>query len=475
MYGSVLSFTTPNAAPPSAPTSALASSRLIRFAKRTVSGIAILACIAVQSISTSALAQGTQHFTALLNGDYQAFHWVPAYLSRVYVSRALTILGQRCADPSLPRGTHVDAISYMAQPHYEKHGLAGLAVSQLANADLVRFTSGVEVEKDVAWLVEQSSCAGAKYRDWVTHAKRFLSDPRLAGPLPTVAPSCEQYSGQPQTCQCFVRSFDMEATPVTRRTFLDARSALEGFQKTLADGNFALRAEYKCAEMPALFRPETMVALHDGANQPDDGQRLKEGVYRAEWRKTETGVGLDVGRWTISRLGDWRYEFKRTSDGKTLRGIGILSGRQVTAYFGQPTPASYTLSEDGTLRTPGRDGGHQYLIPPFSEANAATCAALKQKIEAYRVAGNRDFLIAILRKDHDNLCPQSSAPTADPVPVSPPNVGVESALQPDRHRSATPQQCARLQSDIERFRGDPRRAHNLAILEKRYAEWCAGR
>lgn len=112
------------------------------------------------------------------------------------------------------------------------------------------------------------------------------------------------------------------------------------------------------------------------------------------------------------------------------------------------------------------------------DKNIALAACPPTNTQALAIASNSPTAMAPAAVPPEGTAATPS-PVSSPRPVEVaaplPNGPVPSPPQPSRRGDATPQQCSRLQSDIGRFRGDPRSARNLAILEKRYADWCAGR
>jgi hypothetical protein len=289
------------------------------------------------------------------------------------------------------------------------------------------FLARADGKSDFNSIHQQLGCARSTHSDWITNGKKALADPRVAGPLPEVRRACEAHSSAStgDDCPCFGVGYDMQASPARRRQFLDAETPLKGLQATLADRDFAMRVAYKCPTTPNFFRPELMVQIPPHASQSDDEHRLVDGLYGINALNVTYDPG-NHGTYTITRTGNWRYEFRWQKGPIVSRDpVGYLSadGKQVTVYSGEPQPRTFQVVDKGILQ--GQVSGYQVEL----------------------------VHVSILTRRRDPRSPSQSG----------------------RERDATPQQCERLKMDIERFRGDPRRTRTLAILEKRYADWCAAR
>jgi hypothetical protein len=250
----------------------------------------------------------------------------------------------------------------------------------------------------------------------------MLSDPRLAGPLIGLERACEAAGQSNRDCACFDEAYDMQSSPAQRRRFLDAQPPLQGFQQTLDDADFATRVAIRCSSTPNFFAAATMEQPPPHAGQSDDAHRLREGEY--DIKPLNDPYRRMHGTYLVRRTANWRYEFKFQGAGGNHIGYLSSDGKQVTLYVGKPNPRMFQVMEDGTLRT--LDGDNR-----FDLVHASARAPL---------------------------------PKRERMPVPTPG-----------KTQADPRQCTRLEVDIERARADPRRAHVLAILEKRHADWCAGR
>jgi hypothetical protein len=362
-----------------------------------------------------------QYFEALRQGQFTSFDSQSAYRIRVYVQGLFASYEKRCPDEAPNYRIPWDLVAYGLKPVNSAWGTGGSVFSlELAARDTAFFTLA-DAERDMASVVSASSCALSVHRGWIDQAKKVLSEPRLAGPLSGLQQACEAAGQHNAGCVCFDEAYDMQSSPAQRRRFLEAQTPLQGFQQTLHDADFATRVAIKCPSTPNFFAAAIVEKAPAHANEPDDAHRLREGEYdikplRAADRRMH-------GTYLVRRTGNWRYEFKFLGRGGNHIGYLSNDGKQLTLYVGMPLPRTFEINDDGTMRT--LDGENRFDLV-HSSARAS-------KLPVPRV------------------------PEQGPAP------------------KANPQQCARLRSDIERFRANPRGANTLAILEKRYADWCTDR
>jgi hypothetical protein len=365
-----------------------------------------------------------QFFTSLRAGQFAAFDNVQAVYIRFYAKSLFHAYEQRCPDTAPKYNIPWDLVAYVATPPHPSHDSAAyLYLAAMTKIDEATFAR-MDGKRDIDSLVDASRCSASVHSGWMNQAKKMLSDPRIAGPLPEMNKVCEAHRwSSDEDCACFALAYDMQSTPAKRRVFIDAAAPLQGLQKTLNDSDFATRVAIKCSGTPNYFRPGLMAQAPPHANQIDDNHRLAEGAYRIKTTQLDT---IDRGGFTITRIANWRYQLTWKKLLKVSEQIGILSndGKELTVYRGEPQPVTFRVLENGTLR--GVGANVQFDIVPISA---------------------------------DQPAPRTTVP-------QPPNRS---------DNSASTEQCARLQRDIDRFRGNPRSASNLAILEKRYASWCAGR
>lgn len=398
-----------------------------RFFERSTRWIAIAISLVLGAPSVSHGASG-EFFTPLRAGQFEPFDNLPAYHIRVYVKTLFATYKSLCPDTAPKYEQPWDLAAYLMTPADSSHGSDKSLYSILnTQRDKVLFAR-LDGASDIKWMVQQSGCPASVHQDWMTQARKLMSDPKLAGPLPGAGEACNAHRTRDDDCKCFATAFDMQSSPLRRRQFLEALSPLQGLQQTLQDSDFAIRVEYKCATTPNFFRAELTTPVPPHANFPDDRYRLIEGIYRVRLRPGMPDV-LDRGTYSITRTDNWRYALK-WQKGVSMRMLnGILSsdGKELKVYGGGPQPSVYGVLADGRLR--GLEANNQLDLVP------------------------------------------ASAEPAEPIRNGP-GRSTESAKNP--HGKASAQQCIRLQRDIDRFKGDPRRAQGLAILEQRYAQWCAG-
>lgn len=382
--------------------------------------------------SSASLAAGTpgEFFVPLQTGQFAAFDRMPAYQIRTYVKAALATYEKQCPETAPKYEIPWDLVAYINTPADRARGQAGAFMMMAVALQMGKFEVQANGGNDVKWLIEKAGCALSEHQDWINHGLTLLSDPRLAGPVPEARKMCEKrHTPDIKECPCFALGFDMEASPERRRQFLDDESPINGLNVTMADPDFAALVGYKCPATPMFGSPwvSTPTPTSPKAEISDENHRLFEGTYSVR-RPELKDQSIYRGSATITRIDHWRYAFQWHGSPNNPKGTGTLSstGVEFTLVMGSSRPFIFAVLPDGTLQGKGRDNAYE-LVPVDASAP--------------------DFV-------------------PPPSPPSRPTL---------RSTASSPEQCARLTSDIEKLRGSPhpRAADGIARLEAQFKFWCS--
>ncbi|MDN5753669.1 MAG: hypothetical protein L0H15_10390 [Nitrosospira sp.] len=336
----------------------------------------------------------------------------------------LSTFHNRC--PAIPLSaleSTKDALVYLVQPADSSHSLDGSYFRLGVVTEDKLFVERADGAEDADRLYHSRGCSKPKHQRWMENAERMLSDPAIAGPLPSAGDICKQYrENSAQDCTCFARSFDMESSPSKRHHLLASLTALGGMQEALRDGNFAARAAYKCprGSIPNFFRTALADASPSNADQPDDQQRLLEGTYRVQGKK---GFREYSGVCIVTRLGNWQYRFTWDIGGKTRTGIGNYTGRTIAVEYGTPHPAVYSVLTNGSMRATLSDGFEQLSFsgePPTGvepgirsqqdDVREAQCAQLALQLDRFGARPALRGAVEVLTNQYTQKCGSNPPP-----------------------------------------------------------------
>lgn len=392
---------------------------------------AVLTLAACMTSSSWARAPGP-YFASLQSGNAAAFDNVPVLMIRMYLNTALATYVKACpeAAPSYKRPWDLAAYVMKVPPQQGGPNLALLPFLALEAKKMEAWTAGPgNAENDVLRFMEQSTCNAAAQRAWADNIKAFAQDPRIAGPFPQAQALCEESGASASLCACFAMSYDMEATPAERRRVLEGQPSIEGMRATLRNDYLSARVTYKCEASPPITSPDT-----EYLQTSDEQHRLHEGIYRMHFPLARTP---STATCTLSRQRAWLYALNCSS----LVGASRLSNSGDTLwvhYRGSKPDELYRLLADGTLRLQSKNPRVALDLIP-----GAVGADTSQAQGSGAAAGG-------------GRAPNTAYPSAA------------------RRSTATPEQCAKMLSDVQRIRSkatsNPR---VIESIESRYAQYCS--